>query len=291
MKFIETQNDFDEICEKFQCEAVLYMDTEFVRQRTYYATLSLVQIACSQYNVIIDVLSRINIKKLKYILANENILKVFHAPDQDFDIFLHIFGELPRNVFDSQTAASVIGIGDMAGYGKLCKELLNIDLDKTMQKSNWLLRPLSHELLDYAIKDVEYLIPLHHELSKILTEKDLWDIYKNKSQKLLNIDTYDHPPEKLIKKINLKGHSDEFCKNLLPFIQLREECAQKLDLPRNFCATDNDLIKICKDLPVTSNALYMLSIKGKPITKNKFKQKLLNICLEVKKNPGSLVYE
>ena len=278
MQIIDNQKDFDEICKKLQSQQVLFMDTEFHRRRTYYARLSIVQIACMEDKIIIDALSGINIMGLKNILANENIVKVFHAPDQDFDIFFHLFGELPKNIFDTQIAAGVIGLDDVMGYGRLCKALLHINLDKTMQKANWLLRPLAKELLDYAIKDVEYLIPLHRELSKTMTDRNLWDTYKTRSQKLLDINNYKPRPERIMKKMNLQGRSDQFCKNLLHFIQLREECAQELDIPRNFCASDRELIQVCESLPMTEQALFKLQIQGQPIAKKKFKNRLLDLC-------------
>ncbi|MDG1436890.1 MAG: ribonuclease D [Rickettsiaceae bacterium] len=278
MQIIDNQKDFDATCKNLLDQKVIYMDTEFHRKRTYYAKLSIIQIASGSDQIIIDVLSGIDISGLKTIIANENIVKVFHAPGQDFDIFLHLFGELPKNVFDTQTAAGVVGLDDIMGYGRLCKELLHINLDKTMQKANWLTRPLRKELLDYAIKDVEYLVPLYRELSKTMTDRKLWDTFKARSQKLIDAKNYKPRPEKIMKKMNLYGKSENFQNRLLQFIQLREECAQQLDIPRGFCADDNDLIQLCELLPTTDKALYRLSIASQPIAKNKFKDKVLNLC-------------
>lgn len=278
MRIIDNQKDFDETCKNLLDQKVLFMDTEFHRKRTYYAKLSIIQIASSNDRIIIDVLAGIDISALKAIMDDENIVKVFHAPGQDFDILLHLFGELPKNVFDTQTAAGVIGLDDIMGYGRLCKELLHINLDKSMQKANWLLRPLKKELLDYAIKDVEYLVPLYRELSKTMTDRNLWDTFKARSKKLLDIKSYKPRPEKIMKKMNLYRRSEKFQNHLLQFIQLREECAQQLDLPRGFAASDQDLIQLCELLPITDKALYRLQISGQPLGKNKFKDKLLNLC-------------
>ena len=278
MQIIDNQKDFDKICKKLQDQQVLFMDTEFYRRRTYYARLSIVQIAYMENRIIIDALSGIDITGLKDILVNENIVKVFHAPDQDFDIFLHLFGELPKNIFDTQIAAGVIGLDDVMGYGRLCKALLHINLDKTMQKANWLLRPLTKELIDYAIKDVEHLIPLHRELSKTMSDRKLWNTYKARSQRLSDVGNYKLSPERIMKRMNLQGRSSRFCKNLLHFIQLREECAQVLDIPRSFCASDRELMQVCESLPTTIQVLSRLQIQGKPIAKKKFRDRLLNLC-------------
>ena len=215
MQIIDNQKDFDKAVEKLLEQKALFMDTEFHRRRTYYAKLSIVQIASRDDQIIIDTLSGIDISGLKVVLANENIVKVFHAPDQDFDIFFHLFGELPKNIFDTQTAAGVVGLDNIIGYGRLCKELLHVNLDKSMQKANWLVRPLVKELLDYAIKDVEYLIPLHRELSKTMMDRNLWDTYTTRSAKLLDVNNYKPRPEKIMKKMNLRGRSESFQKKII----------------------------------------------------------------------------
>lgn len=282
MHIIDNQIAFDEIYAKLSQQEVLFMDTEFHRRSTYYAKLSIIQVAYGSERIIIDALSNIDLSNFKDILSNKNIVKVFHAPEQDFDIFLHLYGELPQNVFDTQTAAGVVGFDDVMGYARLCKEMLHINLDKTMQKANWLLRPLAKELLDYAIKDVDYLIPLYRELSKTMTDRKLWDNYKTRSAKLVDENNYKPRPEKIMKKMNLNGRSEKFQKNLLHFIDLREECAQELNIPRGFSASDQDLIEISQHLPTTDKNLFRFGISRKPLARNKFRDKLLNLCAALK---------
>ncbi len=278
MQIINNQKDFDQICKDLAEQKTIFMDTEFDRRRTYYAKLSIIQVAFGSERIIIDVLSGVDISALKEILLSKNITKVFHAPDQDFDILFNLFGDLPKNVFDTQIAAGVVGIADKAGYSKLCKELLHINLDKTMQKADWLMRPLSQDLLNYAIKDVEYLIPIYRDLFKAINDRKLWDTYNARSKKLLDTNNYIFSPEKIVKKINLQNYSKSFQNKLLYFIQLREECAQEIDIPRNFCASDQDLIELCKSLPITEQELQRLKVSARPLAKNKFKAKILDLC-------------
>jgi ribonuclease D len=277
MQLIDTQEEFNNICENLKSEAIIYMDTEFYRRRTYYAKLSIVQIATKTDRIILDMLVIKDFSALKDVLADKNILKVFHAPDQDFDIFYNLFGELPQNIFDTQTAAGVIGMDCVMGYARLCKAILHIDLDKTMQTANWLLRPLRKELLEYAIKDVDYLIPLHRELSKEINDRRLWDTYKSRSEKLIDLETYKFSPERLLKKFTLRGKTSEFRDMLIHFLSLREECAVKNDIPRNFCATDGDLVQLCETLPRNDRELSRMDISGK-LVKGAFKDKLLDLC-------------
>ena len=278
MQIIDNQKKFDEICKKLANEPVIYMDTEFYRRKTYYAKLCLVQIASKEDRIIIDILLIDDLTPLKDLLANNEVLKVFHAPEQDFDIFFHLFRKLPVNVFDTQLAAGVVGMEDVMGYSRLCKALLNINIDKTMQQANWQERPLSNELIDYAIKDVEYLIPLHRELLKTISDRNLWDTYISRSKKLLSVNNYKIRPEKFMKRMYLNGHPDEFKDRLLQFVMLREECAQDADLPRSFCISDKDLVQVCENLPTNEKELSRLYVRGKMVSKQKYKLKIFELC-------------
>ncbi len=190
-----------------------------------------------------------------------------------------MFGKLPQSFFDTQIAAGVIGLNEIAGYSKLCKTLLNINVDKTFQKANWLVRPLANELLNYAIKDVEYLMPLYQDLSRTLTSRNLWNTYKARSSKLSNEAFYRLNVEKFMKKYDICYKSNEFKERYYHLLMFREECAQKMDIPRNYCASEEDLIKICEILPTTNQELIKNHINYLPMLKKHFKNKLFELCL------------
>jgi ribonuclease D len=288
MKLINNQEDFNKICHMLMQEPIIFVDTEFYRRQTYFAKLSIIQIATKSEEIIIDALSGINLGSLKSVFSNESIIKVFHSPDQDFEIFYQLFGELPRNVFDTQIAASVCNIDDeMMGYGRLCKRLLDIEVDKTLQKANWMKRPLSTELLEYAIRDTEYLIPLYGILSKMIDEQQRWTEYKARITKLLDLKNYKPSVEKLIKKFKIPANSEPFRKKLKVLIQFREECAMLEDLPRTFCATNGELIQICNGLPTNDKELISLNLHKKPIAKAGFKIKLFELCEGLKAETGA----
>lgn len=279
MRIIDNQKEFDQLCLDLEKESIIFMDTEFCRRKTYYAILSIIQIATMDQRIVIDVLSGIKIDGLKDILVNKNICKVFHAPDQDFDILLHMLGKLPVNVFDTQIAAGVIGLDEVMGYARLCKALLNVNLDKTLQKADWLERPLSEELLKYAIKDVEYLIPLHRELSKAIDSRNLWDTYKTRSAKLFDPATYKINLEKIIKRVGVQDRSEVFKNRFCHMVMFRENVAQNINLPRGYCASDYQLIDLCEHLPINDNDLYKLNMQQLPIGRKNFKNKLFELCL------------
>ncbi len=282
MIFINNQSNFDEIYKTLSHEKILYMDTEFHRRRTYHAILSIIQISTPNQKIVIDALAKIDLFALKNILINPDILKVFHSPDQDFEILLKLFAVLPKNIFDTQIAANVCGMDDGMGYSRLCKAILNIDIDKSLQKANWLERPLSQELLEYAIRDTEFLIPLHRILSETLTNRKLWDNYKAKSAKLLDISSYKFSPERILQRMKLQNKSKEFLNNLLQFIVLREECAEILDIPRNHCASDDDLISFCNHLPIDVEQLRKLKLGFLPISKPQFRDKIFNLSAGIR---------
>jgi ribonuclease D len=279
MNIIEEQKEFDMLCEDLSKESVIFMDTEFCRRKTYYAKLSIIQIATMDRKVIVDVLSGININSLNHLWSNEKIRKVFHAPDQDIDILYHLFGKMPKNIFDTQIAAGVIGLNPVIGYGKLCKTLLNITLDKTMQTANWLERPLTDSLFEYAIKDVVYLIPLYRELVQSIESRNLWKTYKDRNSKLLDPNSYKFNLDKAIKKAGIIDRPDQFREIYQHLLMLREECAQDINLPRGYCASDQELIRICEYLPTTDNDLHKLHIARLPIAKKHFKNRLFELCL------------
>lgn len=283
MIFINNQLNFNKICEILSNEKILYMDTEFHRRKTYYAILSVIQISTQKEKVIIDALSNIKLYGLKNLLLNPVILKVFHSPLQDFEIFLKLFGILPKNIFDTQIAANVCGMEETTGYGKLCKIMLNIDVDKSFQKADWLERPLPKKLLEYAIRDTEFLIPIHKILSDTLTNRKLWDSYNFKVAKLLDNNSYKFVPQRIIQKMELKNKNEVFLDNLVQFILLREECSQILNIPRNYCAKNHDLILLASYLPINNNELNKLNLGFIPLCKTKFKNKIFELSEGLKK--------
>ena len=280
MKLINQQKEFNYYCKYLQDQSIIFMDTEFYRQKTYSTKLSIVQIATKKNDrIILDMLVIKDYSIFKDLLINKKILKVFHASDQDFNIFYNLFGILPNNTFDTQIAASVIGMNNIIGYASLCKKMLNINLDKTLQKANWLQRPLSKHLLDYAIKDVNYLIPLYNSLSNIMNKRKLWNMYYIKSKKSFNMSTYKLSPKRLLKKFrSLSNKSSRFQDILMNFLILREKCAVINNIPRTFCASDEELIRLCEVLPINNLELSTINIYGKALVSNNFKKELFNLC-------------
>ena len=285
MFLVKTTKDFSDICQKLQQEKILFLDTEFYRRTSYYAKLSLIQIAYGNEKIIIDALEIKDLSAIKEVLFNEKIIKVWHSPVQDFEILFHLFGDIPKNVFDTQIAAYVCGIdNNLIGYGRLCKEILDVDIDKTHQQANWLKRPLDQELLDYAIKDVIYLEILYKELTKIMDTNDYWPKYKKELAKILKVNSYAKPITRVLKKIRYLEQSEQDQKIIKDLVSFREECAMEFDVPRNFLISNKDLIKISKNLPGNMSELRKLKISSRFMRDIIFKEKLLALCLGLKES-------
>ena len=169
MNMINTIRDNDtlkEFCDKCLKEKILAIDTEFIRDNTYYPILCLVQIASESFSAVIDPLSGIEMKPLWELLSKEEILKVFHAGRQDLEIFLNLTGKIPEPIYDTQIAAMFCGLGDQVSYGVLVNKFLGVKLTKENQFSNWLQRPLTNNQLKYALLDVECLIKVFPLIKK-----------------------------------------------------------------------------------------------------------------------------
>jgi len=200
MLFINNQEDLNKACKSMACSQILSIDTEFLRRDTYFPILSIIQIKTKDHNIVIDVLSNINLSPFKDLLLNNKILKIFHAPREDFFIFYYLFKILPQNIFDTQLAADVCNIGNTLSYSDLCYKICGVTIDKKHQKANWLQRPINIDMLNYAIKDVEYLENIYEVLMKIIREKNLYDNYQNKINSLLDHQNYITNSKKIVKK-------------------------------------------------------------------------------------------
>lgn len=278
MQLIDSQKKFNEVIKIFANESALFIDTEFHRRDTYYAKLCLIQVSTLREQYIIDTLCGIDISGFVDILTNRKIIKVIHSADQDLIIFYHMFGIIPKNIFDTQIAASVCGLGKAASYQTLCMQLLDVEIDKSMQTSNWQSRPLSKESLEYAVTDVMHLVPLYDKLKNVLRQRNLWQIYKQQISKLTSEESFEFSPQKVMNRMKINDLTNRQKRSLLELISFRESCAQELNIPRSFFLADKDLIKIACRLPITSAELGSIGINRKYLYKNNFNERLLSLC-------------
>ena len=209
INIIKDSSTLNKFCNKCIKEKVLAIDTEFIRENTYYPVLCLVQIASDSFSAIIDPLSEIDMGPVWELLSNEKILKVFHAGRQDLEIFFYLTGKIPKPIYDTQIAAMFCGLGDQVSYDRLVNKFLGLTISKESQFSNWLQRPLTTNQLQYALSDVKYLIKIFPLIKKIIIESNRVDWVEKELQYLTNKKIYDINPKEVWKKIKIKNPNRE----------------------------------------------------------------------------------
>lgn len=284
MKFIKTQADLQKIYKILVKNDIIGVDTEFYRQVTYYAKLCLIQFSSANHTYIIDPLSPEieNLEYVKEILINPKIIKVFHAPQQDIEIFLRIFGKVPVNFFDTQLAANALNYKRDISYYNLCQKICNANIDKAMQKTDWRKRPLNDDQLTYAARDVEFLEQIYLKLSKDLAQnRQAQESYQQAIGKLSLKETYRPDIDNITKKIRNKYRNpDSVTKRLKILAEFRESKASELDIPRRTLISDDNLLKIAKSLPDTKIKLKKLCYGLRH--QRYIAQELIDLCAGIK---------
>ncbi len=257
--FIDNHQDLVQFCAQLSGSPFIAVDTEFVRERTYYPQLALIQISNGELIACIDPLAIDDLTPLKTLFADPRTTKVFHACSQDMEVFYHLFGELPTPLYDTQVAATLQGLGDQIGYAALVQDMLGVELDKSHSRTDWLQRPLSDKQISYAEDDVRYLAqlyPMQHQQLKELGRLAWLDDDFN-----LIGDPQRYRPNPASAWLRVKGI------NKLRGVQLaileklgvwREERAMEKDQPRRRIAGDETLLDIAKLRPKSLQALAKL---------------------------------
>lgn len=261
MKLITDSLDLKNICEELFLEKYITVDTEFLREKTYYPKLCLIQIASENTEFAVDPLAdKMDLSPLFEIFANENIIKVFHSARQDIEIILKLSGFVPKPLFDTQVAAMVCGFGASASYATLAAELANANIDKSSRFTDWSRRPLSDKQLNYAISDVTYLRVIYKKLEQKLKENERSSWLEEEMANLTNPDIYNTDPETIWQKLKPKGGSRRFLGILKELAKWRELKAQQLDRPRGHIVNDASLLEIAAVAP--KDVVHLNLIRG-----------------------------
>ena len=252
---ITTTETLNAVIERFRSASFLAVDTEFMREKTYYPQLCLIQISDGDEAVCIDPLAQgLELGKLWDLMRNEDIVKVFHAAHQDLEIFMNLMGDLPRPVYDTQIAAMVMGQGDQVGYDKLVKAVLDHDIDKTSRFTDWSKRPLSDRQIVYALDDVIFLAQLYPIIIDRLDKQGRVAWLADEFDRLASPDTYRTTPEDAWKRIKIRHMKPPAMLRLMHLAAWREREAQTRNLPRNRIVRDETLIDLAGSNPETPSA-------------------------------------
>jgi ribonuclease D len=247
---ITESRELTEFCRRMAAQPAVTVDTEFMRESTFWPKLCLVQVAGPDEARAIDPLaSGIDLAPLFELLREHSVLKVFHAARQDLEIFFHLMGEVPSPIFDSQVAAMVCGFGDQAGYETLAAQLANAKIDKSSRFTDWSKRPLSERQLCYALDDVTHLHVIHRKLSAQLEHSQRKAWLQEEMAILSDPKTYEMHPENAWLRIKTRNPKPRSLAILREVAQWREREAQSRDLPRGRVLRDEALIEISDHPP------------------------------------------
>jgi len=272
--FIKNNNELDQFIAKIKNKKKFFFDTEFERRTTYKAIISIIVISDGKNIGIIDCLEKnINFKKIFKFLNKKKITLVIHSCRQDLEIFLSLVKKILFTVFDTQIAALFNGYSEAPSYKKLVHDLCGINLDKSLQKEDWLKRPISNERINYLINDVYYL--------EIIFNK-----FKNKLSKNNKLKSFNQLVKKEIFKISYEDYPIIFKKKLgknilnnkkfIKIINFRNKIAEKINLPKNWVFSDKEIIKNIKkdEISISSKNLNNIDIKKLTDLIKNFKENL-----------------
>ena len=250
MHYIKETNHLNELCSKLNKSEFLSIDTEFIREKTYWPKLCLIQVFNGEEKIIIDPLAKdIDLKSFFEILNNKEIVKIFHSGRQDIEIFYNLTKKIPQNIYDTQIAAMVCGFGDSIGYENLVSQLLGKKIDKTSRLTNWSNRPLSKKQINYAISDVTHLFEIYPIIrDKIISNKrENW--LKEEIKILISKKTYELNPNDSWKRLKYRNLSKNSIGVLIELSKWREVKAQKKDVPRGKVIRDDAIYELCSAQP------------------------------------------
>lgn len=264
MDIITTTEGLSAFCDSAHTRPYVTVDTEFLRERTYYSKLCLIQLALPGADgvaengeaVIVDPLADgLSLEPLYELFRNRAVVKVFHAARQDLEIFFHDAQVFPEPLFDTQLAAMVAGFGDQPSYESLVKRIARAGLDKSSRFTDWSRRPLTKAQLEYAQADVTHLRVIYEHLSAELAKSGRQHWLEEEEAILLSPETYLIRPEEAWQRVKTRTNSGRFLTILRELAAFREAFAQERDIPRSRVFKDDALLELASTKPQSAEDL------------------------------------
>lgn len=262
MLFIQKNEDLQTLCAELAEKPYFAIDTEFIREKTFWPVLCLVQIAADGVEACIDALAGLDMSCFYEILNNKNIVKVFHSCRQDLEIFYDLSGKVPCNVFDTQIAGMVCGKDEMISYQNLVSSTLGIDIDKGQRFTDWSKRPLTEKQIKYAMCDVTYLLDIYKIMIKQITENGRIHWVKSDMQALCDEELYKVKPAEAWKRIKTHVKDKKTLGVLKELAKWRELEAMNINRPRKLILKDEVLLEIATCKPTEKQELA--NMRGLP---------------------------
>lgn len=257
--YIASQEDLESFVERARSSSMLAIDTEFLREKTYYPKLCLVQMSADDEVAIIDPFAIDDLKAITPLLEDENIMKIFHAGYQDLEILLYDVGVLPKPIFDTQVAAALLGQTQQIGYASLVQAVCGKKLKKTDSYTDWSARPLSDSQLRYAADDVIYLPKMYKKMRAELEAKGRLQWLEQEFEVMSRPETYMADERERFRRLK---HITQLSRRQMAAARemaaWREITARKRNVPRKWVLTDEQIVEACKREPRKIDDLFMI---------------------------------
>ncbi|HTO79998.1 MAG TPA: ribonuclease D [Methylocystis sp.] len=259
MSLLSTSEDVAALCERLAQHPFVTVDTEFLRETTFWPKVCVIQLASPEEAAAIDALAEgIDLRPFFELMANEAVVKVFHAARQDLEIVWRLAELIPKPLFDTQVAAMVCGFGDQASYGELAKSIARVNVDKSSRFTDWSRRPLSEAQVRYAIADVTHLRDIYLDLRGRLERSARLDWLADEMEALTSPATYAQHPDDAWERLRHRARKPRDLAALIELAAWREAEAQARDVPRARVLKDDALVEIALAAPRTEEALSNL---------------------------------
>jgi ribonuclease D len=286
MRIVETTADLKALAGELEDAPYLAIDTEFMRDATYWPKLCLLQVAAPNVAAIVDPLaSSIELAPFFALLGNPRIVKVLHAGRQDIEIFWHMGRVIPDPLFDTQIVAMVCGFGEAASYETLARKLAGANIDKSTRFTDWACRPLSKRQLEYALADVTHLRTIYEKLSAQLAKNKRASWVAEEIAALKSAELYALDPAHAWKRLKPRTNNPRYLAALAAVASWREIEAQTRDVPRNRILKDEALLEIAAHSPDSAEALERIRSVPKGFSASRMGKNLLKAVVESSNAP------
>ncbi|MDO8378084.1 ribonuclease D [Phenylobacterium sp.] len=284
---ITTTAELAAYCDKIKGQPFVAVDTEFMRETTYWPKLCLIQAAAPNAEAVIDPLAEgLDLEPFLEILRDESIVKVFHAARQDVEIFNNLKA-MPKSLFDSQVAGMAAGYGEQIAYDALVRQMLKIELDKSSRFTDWARRPLTEAQLTYALADVTHLAALYPILKARLEKEGRLAWVHDEMQNLCDPAVYDVEPENAWKRLKPRRHTSKYLAVYKAVAAWRERTAQQRDQPRGRILKDEAIDELATQAPTDAGAIDRLRSVPKGFSGSRFGPDLIDAIKEALKDPDA----
>jgi ribonuclease D len=292
MKIVSTTDDLARACAEIAQHPFVTVDTEFLRETTFWPELCLLQMACPGDAYIVDVLAiGLRLDPFFELMSNPRVVKVFHAARQDIEIIFNLGGLIPNPIFDTQVAAMVCGYGDSISYDQLVYRITSERVDKSSRFTDWKRRPLSQKQLEYALADVTHLRDVYQSIKANLEEQGRSDWVAEEMDILTSRETYDLPPEQAWQRLKLRVRKPRELALMKLIAAWRENMARQHNVPRGRIIKDEAIYEICAHPPQSLSDLSELRGLARGFDKGRYGSEMLALVKTALAMPKSQLPE